>query len=104
MPPVFITAHIHTDGPIPGPHSLLTLSSAAYSAGVYGIAGHCSRFARAPEMAQVRITGSSRAMAGDSYTPSRGATARAATSARPGAGLVISMPTMRWAAWPTCTE
>ena len=28
---VFVTVHIHTDGPIPGPHSLLTLSSAAYS-------------------------------------------------------------------------
>ena len=32
MPPetVFVTLHIHTDGPIPGPHSLLTLSSAAH--------------------------------------------------------------------------
>ncbi len=30
---VFVTIHIHTDGPIPGPHSLLTLSSAAHSAG-----------------------------------------------------------------------
>ena len=29
--PVFVTTHIHTDGPIPGPHSLLTLSSAAHS-------------------------------------------------------------------------
>jgi len=27
---VFVTAHIHTDGPIPGPHSLLTLTSAAH--------------------------------------------------------------------------
>jgi len=27
---VFVTVHIHTDGPIPGPHSLLTLSSAAH--------------------------------------------------------------------------
>jgi hypothetical protein len=26
-----VTLHIHTDGPIPGPHSLLTLSSAAHS-------------------------------------------------------------------------
>ena len=34
MPPetVFVTLHIHTDGPIPGPHSLLTLSSAAHAA------------------------------------------------------------------------
>jgi hypothetical protein len=32
MPPetVFVTTHIHTDGPIPGPHSLLTLTSAAH--------------------------------------------------------------------------
>ncbi|MBC3193818.1 hypothetical protein H7X46_22410 [Pseudonocardia sp. C8] len=29
----FVTTHVHTDGPIPGPHSLLTLTSAAYSAG-----------------------------------------------------------------------
>jgi hypothetical protein len=28
---VFVTLHIHTDGPIPGPHSLLTLSCAAFS-------------------------------------------------------------------------
>ena len=27
---VFVTLHVHTDGPIPGPHSLLTLSSAAH--------------------------------------------------------------------------
>ena len=32
MPPdTFVTTHIHIDGPIPGPHSLLTLTSAAYS-------------------------------------------------------------------------
>jgi hypothetical protein len=33
MPPntIHVTSHIHTDGPIPGPHSLLTLSSAAHS-------------------------------------------------------------------------
>lgn len=29
---VHVTTHIHTDGPIPGPHSLLTLTSAAYRA------------------------------------------------------------------------
>ena len=28
--PVFVTTHIHTDGPIPGPHSLLTLTSSAH--------------------------------------------------------------------------
>ena len=28
----YVTTHIHTDGPIPGPHSLLTLASAAYTA------------------------------------------------------------------------
>ena len=35
MPPetVNVCVHIHTDGPIPGPHSLLTLSSAAYTDG-----------------------------------------------------------------------
>lgn len=33
MPPeTFVTSHIHIDGPIPGPHSLLTLTSVAYSA------------------------------------------------------------------------
>ncbi|MGH3613206.1 MAG: hypothetical protein ACRDRK_11555 [Pseudonocardia sp.] len=32
MPPYsYVISHIHTDGPIPGPHSLLTISSAAYS-------------------------------------------------------------------------
>ena len=31
---VLVTLHIHTDGPIPGPHSLLTLSSAAYAESV----------------------------------------------------------------------
>ncbi len=31
MPPelLYVTTHIHTDGPIPGPHSLLTLTSVA---------------------------------------------------------------------------
>ena len=28
---VFVTLHVHTEGPIPGPHSLLTLSSAAHA-------------------------------------------------------------------------
>lgn len=33
MPPdSFVKTHIHTDGPIPGPHSLLTLTSAAFTA------------------------------------------------------------------------
>ncbi|WP_300011338.1 hypothetical protein [Pseudonocardia sp.] len=33
MPPdMYVTTHIHTDGPIPGPHSLLTLTSAAFTA------------------------------------------------------------------------
>jgi len=31
MPPdIYVTSHIHVDGPIPGPHSLLTLTSAAH--------------------------------------------------------------------------
>jgi hypothetical protein len=34
MPPdVHVTSHIHTDGPIPGPHSLLALVSAAHPGG-----------------------------------------------------------------------
>lgn len=33
MPPeLYVSTHVHTDGPIPGPHSLLTLASAAYTA------------------------------------------------------------------------
>ncbi|WP_181781233.1 hypothetical protein [Pseudonocardia pini] len=33
MPPdLYVTTHIHTDGPIPGPHSLLTLTAAAHTA------------------------------------------------------------------------
>jgi hypothetical protein len=28
----YVTTHVHTDGPIPGPHSLLTLASAAHLA------------------------------------------------------------------------
>src|SRR3954451_20904111 len=44
---------------ITAPSSAARRASAAYSAGVYGIAGHCSREASAPETAQVRMTGSS---------------------------------------------
>src|SRR5689334_22266999 len=44
------------------PSSTIRRASAAYSPGVYGIAGHWSRFATAPEIEQVRITGSSRLM------------------------------------------
>lgn len=34
MPPdPLVTTHVHTDGPIPGPHSLLTLTSAAHTGG-----------------------------------------------------------------------
>jgi hypothetical protein len=34
MPPdTYVTSHIHIDGPIPGPHSLLTLTSAAHLRG-----------------------------------------------------------------------
>lgn len=34
MPPdsSFVTSHIHVDGPIPGPHSLLTVTSVAHTA------------------------------------------------------------------------
>src|SRR5579884_63108 len=41
------------------PSSTIRRASAAYSAGVYGIAGHWSRLASAPEIAQVMTTGSS---------------------------------------------
>src|SRR5919199_3258376 len=44
---------------IPPPSSTIRRASAAYSAGVYGIAGHWSRFASAPEIAHVMMTGSS---------------------------------------------
>src|SRR5919109_1234972 len=40
------------------PSSTIRRASAAYSSGVYGIAGHWSRFATAPEIAHVMITGS----------------------------------------------
>src|SRR3954466_6231467 len=42
------------------PSSTIRRASAADSAGVYGIAGHWSRLASAPEIAQVMMTGSSR--------------------------------------------
>src|SRR5207237_3032392 len=48
------------------PSSTIRRASAAYSSGVYGIAGHCSRLAIAPLIAQVMTTGSSRLM-GHSY-------------------------------------
>src|ERR1700749_4653236 len=41
------------------PSSTIRRASAAYSSGVYGIAGHWSRLAIAPEMAQVMMAGSS---------------------------------------------
>src|SRR5205823_14158179 len=44
------------------PSSTIRRASAAYSSGVYGIAGHWSRFAIVPEIAQVITTGSSRAI------------------------------------------
>ena len=33
MPELYISTDIETDGPIPGPHSMLSLGSAAYTAG-----------------------------------------------------------------------
>jgi hypothetical protein len=41
------------------PSSTARLASAAYSSGVYGMAGHWSRFATAPEIEQVTMQGSS---------------------------------------------
>src|SRR5271167_1295597 len=42
------------------PSSTIRRASAAYSSGVYGIAGHCSRLAIAPEIEHVITTGWSR--------------------------------------------
>ncbi len=42
------------------PSSTIRRASAAYSCGVYGIAGHWSRLASEPEIEQVMTTGSSR--------------------------------------------
>jgi hypothetical protein len=39
------------------PSSTARFASAAYSSGVYGIAGHCSRLATAPEIEQVMMQG-----------------------------------------------
>src|SRR5436305_4598162 len=47
---------------IDAPSPTARFASAAYSSGVYGIAGHWSRFAIVPEIAQVITTGSSRAI------------------------------------------
>jgi hypothetical protein len=41
------------------PSSTARFASAAYSSGVYGIAGHWSRFATAPEIEQVTMQGRS---------------------------------------------
>src|SRR4051794_36766403 len=49
------------------PSSTIRRASAAYSAGVYGIAGHRSRPASAPEMAHVMMTGSSRSTPAATY-------------------------------------
>src|SRR4051812_43562018 len=45
---------------IEAPSSTTLRASAAYSSGVYGIAGHWSRFATVPEIELVMITGSSK--------------------------------------------
>ena len=39
------------------PSSTIRRASEAYSSGVLGIAGHCSRLASAPEIEQVMIAG-----------------------------------------------
>src|SRR3954471_18749221 len=51
------------------PSSAIRRASAAYSAGVYGIAGHWSRLASAPEIAHVMMTGSSRLTGRERYRP-----------------------------------
>src|SRR5690349_21289264 len=63
------------------PSSTIRRASAAYSSGVYGIAGHWSRLATAPEIGHVRMTGSSRLMAsGTSHFSLCPIAARGATS------------------------
>src|SRR2546423_11143926 len=68
------------------PSSTIRRASAAYSSGVYGMAGHWSRFASDPEIEQVMTTGSSRltwapsAGSGKSYFP------RCPRRARPSSG------------------
>src|SRR3954465_10914968 len=54
------------------PSSAIRRASAAYSAGVYGMAGPCSRPASEPETAQVRMTGSSTLRAGTLAGSDRG--------------------------------
>src|SRR3954451_22887689 len=46
------------------PSSTIRRASAAYSSGVYGMAGHWSRLATAPEMLQVMMAGSSKRLMG----------------------------------------
>src|SRR5919198_61351 len=46
------------------PSSTIRRASAAYSSGVYGIAGHWSRLAIAPEIEQLMTTGSSKRLIG----------------------------------------
>src|SRR4051812_21071153 len=53
------------------PSSAIRRASAAYSAGVYGIAGHWSRLASAPEIAHVMMTGSSRLTRGRKLSTER---------------------------------
>ena len=33
MPEIYVSTDVETDGPIPGPHSMLSFASAAYTAG-----------------------------------------------------------------------
>src|ERR1700746_1663898 len=49
------------------PSPTIRRASEAYSSGVYGIAGHCSRLAIAPEIEHVITTGSSRLMERPSF-------------------------------------
>src|SRR3954470_19412734 len=68
------------------PSSTIRRASAAYSAGVYGIAGHWSRWASAPEIAHVMVTGSSRLTGRGRYRPN--------VNARPEQGIAAAyLPT-----------
>ena len=64
------------------PSSTIRRASAAYSSGVYGIAGHWSRLATAPEIEQVMMAGSSKRLM--SLTPrARGQASAALGEHRP---------------------
>ncbi len=51
MPEIYISTDVETDGPIPGPHSLLSLGSAAYTADKRLVSTFSANFETLPEAA-----------------------------------------------------